>query len=76
MNDLSHDVGEATDFSKLNCRFLDEILGIPCALRQLENEHTGHACVENIGNTMTDSPLDSSGTCGNSSNSGSLVMND
>ncbi|KAI0980763.1 hypothetical protein GJ496_001445 [Pomphorhynchus laevis] len=46
--------------------------GIQCALRQLENEHTGRACVENIGNTTTESPLDSSGTCENSSNSGSL----
>ncbi|KAI0979325.1 hypothetical protein GJ496_004755 [Pomphorhynchus laevis] len=60
----SQDVDGATDLSKLNCRFLDEY------------EHTGRACVENIGNTTSESPRDSSGTCENSSNSGYLVMND
>ncbi|KAI0985335.1 hypothetical protein GJ496_001185 [Pomphorhynchus laevis] len=71
----SQDVDGATDLSKLNCRFLDDVLGIQCALRHLEYEHTVRACVENIGNTTTESPLDSSGTCGNLSNNGSLVMN-
>ncbi|KAI0984197.1 hypothetical protein GJ496_000740 [Pomphorhynchus laevis] len=45
-------------------------------LRQLEYEHTGLACVKNIGKTTTESPLGSSGTCENSSNNGSLVISD
>ncbi|KAI0988468.1 hypothetical protein GJ496_006116 [Pomphorhynchus laevis] len=72
----SQDLDGATDLSKLNFQLLDEVLGIQCALRQLKNEHTGRACVKTISSMTTESPLDSSGTWGNSSNSGSLVMND
>ncbi|KAI0980146.1 hypothetical protein GJ496_004271 [Pomphorhynchus laevis] len=49
------DVDGATDLSKFNCRFLDEVLEIQCALQKLEYEHTGRACFENI--AFTDETL-------------------